>query len=261
MKTVSISGSQRENVGKKDAKINRRQGKIPCVLYGGKEQLFFTADEVSLNKIINTYKAYIVNLNVNGKEYDSTIKDAHFHPVTDRILHVDFFELTPGKPVVIEIPVILEGSSAGIMKGGRMIRSIRKLKVEALKEHLPDDILINIEQMDIGDTVTAGDIKKDNIKVLSAPEEVLVGIRTQRIVVDEAAEAAAAAAAEAAAGTEAAVGADGKPVVGADGKPVVGADGKPVEGKTDAKAAGKPDAKADAKADVKGKAEDKKGKK
>lgn len=182
MKTVSMSGSPRENVGKKDAKMNRRLGKVPCVLYGGKEQIHFTADERSFNKIIFTPNVYIIKLKIEGKEYDAVLQDIQYHPVSDKILHVDFLEVIEGKPVITALPVKLQGNSIGVLQGGRLIFKLRKMKVKALVEHLPDDIVIDISKLKIGDSVRVTDVKRDNLEFLDAPNAIVVGVRVTRVV-------------------------------------------------------------------------------
>jgi len=185
MKTVSISGSLRENVGKKDAKMNRNLGKIPCVLYGGKEQIHFATDEKSFNKVIFTPEVYIIKLNINGKEIHAILQDVQYHPVSDQILHVDFLEVLEGKPVIIRIPVILEGNPVGVLQGGRLINKLRKLKVKALVEHLPENITVDIKDLIIGDTIRVEDIKADNVEFLDPSNAIVVGVRVTRIVEEE----------------------------------------------------------------------------
>ncbi|MCD4678937.1 MAG: 50S ribosomal protein L25/general stress protein Ctc [Bacteroidales bacterium] len=185
MKTVSISGSLRENVGKKDAKMNRNLGKIPCVLYGGKEQIHFATDEKSFNKVIFTPEVYIIKLNINGKEIDAILQDVQYHPVSDQILHVDFLEVLEGRPVIIKLPVILEGNAIGVLQGGRLIFKIRKIKVKALVEHLPENIIIDISKFNIGDTVRVEDIKIDKLEFLDPLNAIVVGVRVTRIVEEE----------------------------------------------------------------------------
>merc|ERR1711991_623833 len=149
----SLSGSPRENVGKKDAKKNRKLGKVPCVLYGGKEQTHFIAEEKDFKNIIFTPEVFIINLNIDGKEVQAVLQDIQYHPVTDRILHVDFLEVIPGKPVTVAIPVAIEGNAPGVMKGGKLRIKIRKMGVSALAENLPDQIVIDISKLDIGNGV------------------------------------------------------------------------------------------------------------
>ncbi len=199
MKTVSLSGSLRENVGKKDAKKNRRAFKVPCVMYGGKEQVHFVADEKPLMKLIHTPVAHIIKLDVGGKEYNTIVQDVQYHPVTDRMLHADFLQILPGKPVTIGVPIVLTGTAPGVLRGGKLLKKMRKLAVRAEMENLPDDITISIDNLEIGDSVKVSDMKLDNVLFLDVPSNVVVGVRTARAVVEEAlpgSEAAAAAPAE-----------------------------------------------------------------
>ena len=138
MKTVSMSGSPRENVGKKDAKKARREGRVPCVLYGGKEQIHFSLLEKDFVKIIFTPEVYILNIGIDGNQYTAILQDIQYHPVTDSILHADFLELTPGKPVVIGIPVKFTGDPPGVLLGGRLRKKIRKLIVKGMVDDLPE---------------------------------------------------------------------------------------------------------------------------
>ena len=197
MKTVSLSGSLRENVGKKDAKKNRRDFKVPCVMYGGKEQVHFVADEKALMKIIHTPVAHIIKLDVGGKNYNTIVQDVQYHPVTDRLLHADLLQILPGKPVTIGVPIVLTGTAPGVLRGGKLIKKMRKLAVRAEMENLPDDVTISIDNLEIGDSVKVSDMKLENVLFLDVPSNVVVGVRTARAVVEEVvpgAEAAASAA-------------------------------------------------------------------
>jgi large subunit ribosomal protein L25 len=193
MKTVSLSGSPRENVGKKDAKKHRKGGLVPCVMYGGKEQLYFTTDEKAFKKFYFTPEVYIVALNVDGKVHHTVVQDVQYHPVTDRILHIDFLEVLPEKPITISIPVKSEGTPVGVLKGGKFITKMRKLKIRALAKDLPDHITINTSHLDIGASFKVGDVKLENVKFLDPPTNIIVGVRTARTVVEEVPGAAAAA--------------------------------------------------------------------
>jgi large subunit ribosomal protein L25 len=201
MKSVSLSGSLRGNVGKKDAKLQRRAGNIPCVLYGGPEQIHFVASEKSFSKILFTPEVNLINLNIDGKEYVTIFQELQFHPVTDRLLHVDFLEVLPGKPVTIAIPVKLEGVSQGVLRGGRLVKKLRKVMIKALSDDLPDSITIDISPLEIGDSVKVGDLKIPNVTFLESPSSVVVGVQTARQVVEEVVPGAEAAA-EGAEGTE-----------------------------------------------------------
>ncbi len=183
MKTVSLSGSLRENVGKKDAKKHRKEGKVPCVLYGGKEQTHFIADEKDFQKIIFTPEVYIINLTIAGKETSAILQDVQYHPVSDSILHVDFLEVIPGKPVSIAVPLRLQGSSPGVIKGGRLTQKIKKIRVKALVEDLPDQVVIDISKLDIGDKIKVAEVKEEKLSFLDNPNSIIVGVYTARTVV------------------------------------------------------------------------------
>ena len=185
MKTVSLSGSLRENVGKKDAKKHRKNGAFPCAIYGGKEQVHFVVNEKDFKKIFNVPAVFIIKLNINGNEYDSIVQDVQYHPVTDRILHADFLEVMPDKPVIIAVPVKPEGVPTGVLKGGKFIIKLRKVKVKALPKDLPDFIVVKTDDLDIGDSIKVMDIKVENVAFLDPPSTVLVGVRTARAVVEE----------------------------------------------------------------------------
>ena len=201
MKTVSLSGSLRENVGKKDAKKHRREFKVPCVMYGGKEQIHFVAEEKVLMKVMHTPIAYIFNLNVGGQEYSTIVQDVQYHPVTDRMLHVDFMQILPEKQVTIGVPIKVTGTAPGVLRGGRLIKKMRKLVIKALVQDLPDDLTVSIDGLEIGDSVKVSDMKFENVTFLDPASSVIVGVRTARAVVEEVApgtEGAAAATAAAA---------------------------------------------------------------
>jgi len=204
MKTVSISGSPRENVGKKDAKKQRTDGKVPCVLYGGKDQVHFTTDATSFKCLVYSPDAYTVKLDINSKNYDAILQDIQYHPVTDNILHVDFLEIFPNKAVTISVPVKHIGVSEGVLKGGKLIQKLKKLKINALPANLPDDITVDISPLEIGQSIKVSDIQKENITFLDSPNAVVIGVRVTRAVVEEVPAAGAAAPAAGAAAPTAA---------------------------------------------------------
>ena len=188
MKKVSISGSPRVNVGKKDAKINRQQGLVPCVLYGGKEQKIFTVEEKALNKLIKSPEVYTLELNLDKKTVNCVIKETQFHKVTDRIIHVDFLEIFEDKLVVIEIPIKLVGTSPGVLSGGNLQIKLRKLKVKGLYPKLPDNIEIDISKLDIGQSVKVSELQIENIEFLNNPNSVIVMVKLTRAAVSAAQE-------------------------------------------------------------------------
>ncbi|MBK6965691.1 MAG: 50S ribosomal protein L25 [Bacteroidales bacterium] len=182
MKTVSMSGSLRGNVGKKDAKAQRKEGKVPCVIYGGKEQIHFSADVTAFKPILYTPASNLVNINIDGKEYLTILQDVQSHPVSDNILHADFLELSAEKPVIIPVPIRVTGTSPGVLLGGKLIKKLRKLKIKALIEHLPDEIEVSISNLDINQSVKVADLKLKNIEFLDIPTAVIVTVLSTRNV-------------------------------------------------------------------------------
>jgi large subunit ribosomal protein L25 len=182
MKSVSISGSIRENVGKKDAKAQRRNGLIPCVLYGGKEQKQLLVEETAFEKLIYTPEVQYVELDVNGNQCNAILQEVQFHPVTEKILHVDFLEVSDNKKVTIAIPVKTKGNSPGVMRGGKLSKRFRKLKVNGLLKDIPENITIDISNLDILDSVKVEDIQIDNIAIVEHPANVVLTILTSRNV-------------------------------------------------------------------------------
>ena len=185
MKSVSISGSPRENVGKKDARKSRKEGNVPCVLYGGKNHVHFVTEEKNFKKLVYSPDAYTVNLNINNNEYSAVLQEIQYHPVSEAIIHADFLEIFPDKPVVIHVPVSVTGVASGVLKGGRFIQKLRKLKIKALPAYLPDNISIDISPLEINDSIRVSDIKMENIILLDSPNAVVVGVRVTRVVVEE----------------------------------------------------------------------------
>ena len=189
MKTVLLSGSPRENVGKKDAKALRKEGLVPCVIYGGKDQLFFAVSQKELEKIINSPEVYVVDLDIKGTKKQAVIKDAQFDPVKDTPVHVDFLEVVDGKPVVVHLPVHVTGTSPGVLRGGKLQKKLRRLAVKGLIKDIPENITLDISKMDIGSSIQVKDIKIEGLTLLDLQGAVVIGVRTARgAVAAEAAE-------------------------------------------------------------------------
>ena len=185
MKQVSLSGSLRGNVGKKDAKAMRVAGKVPCVIYGGKEQLHFSVDETAFKPILFTPNSYLINVKIGEKEYMTVLQDMQSHPVSDRILHADFLELTPGKPVTISVPIRITGVSPGVLGGGKLVKKMRKLKIKALIEHLPDDIEVSISKLKLNQAIKVSNMKLKNVEFLDVKSSLVVSVITARVIEDE----------------------------------------------------------------------------
>lgn len=182
MKTVSVSGSPRENVGKKDAKQLRRDGIVPCVIYGGKEQVHFVMPAVSFKDIVYTPEACLVDLKIGKKKYNAILQDIQFHPVDDKILHADFMEIFPDKAVKTAVPISVTGNSPGVIKGGKLHIKLRKLRIQALPAELPDFIEVSISKLEIGDTIKVGQIKKDKITFLDPEASVVIMVKSTRTI-------------------------------------------------------------------------------
>jgi len=199
MKQVSLSGSLRENVGKKDAKAVRNADRVPCVVYGGSEQTHFSVKHSDMEKLVYTPNVNIVEVDVDGKKVRTIIQEVQHHPITDRIHHVDFIELQDDKKVKVNVPVVLEGRALGVLNGGKLSQVFRTLKVYALPGELPDTITVDISPLKIGMSVRVRDLMTDKLEILNAPSAVVCAVKMARgATAEEEAEDAALAEAEAA---------------------------------------------------------------
>jgi len=223
MKTFQLNAEPRTDLGKKAAKALRASQKIPCVLNGGKvvelkdgkyegtlaegEKVVeigrdgkavvttdFTVNFSDIRKLVYTPEVYVVALNINGVEKMAVLKDIQWHPINDSILHLDFLEVTKEKPVVVSVPVKLEGHAAGVKAGGKLYLSMKKVKVKGIYTELPERIVVNVDNIAIGHSIKVGDLKFDNYELASSKDLVIAGVRATR--------AAAAAAASAEEGEE-----------------------------------------------------------
>jgi large subunit ribosomal protein L25 len=191
MKSVSLSGSVRQSVGKKDAKAIRNAGNVPCILYGAGHQISFQVSYKELTPLVYTPEVTKVSLQIDGKAFTSIIKEIQFHPVTDKMIHVDFLELVDNKPIFMSVPVTVYGNSLGVKQGGKLVINARKLNIKATPENLPDSIKIDVEKLDIGQGIKVGALSLENVQILDEPNKMVVSVKTTR-----AAQAAATNAAE-----------------------------------------------------------------
>ena len=180
MKTVSLSGSLRENVGKKDAKKSRKEGKIPCVIYGGEKQVHFTLPELAVDKVIFTPEVFAFNITIDDKEYQAIMQDIQYHPVTDKVLHIDFLEVTKGKEVVVGLPVKFTGVAPGIIKGGKLQVKYRKLRVKGDISNIPEYVELDVSKLDIGNSIKVKDIILDKLQIVEVPNAVVVQVKISR---------------------------------------------------------------------------------
>lgn len=181
MKSITINGSQRESVGKKATKALRNAGQVPCVLYGGDKPVHFNAEELAFSKLVYTPNAHTVVISLeNGDTFNAVLQDIQFHPVTDRILHVDFYQLFEDKPISMEIPVHFVGNSRGVKAGGVLRKNARKLRVKALPNLLPDFIEIDITPLKIGAKLYVTALQNDDYKIMHTDNTVVCQIKRAR---------------------------------------------------------------------------------
>jgi large subunit ribosomal protein L25 len=241
MKSITINGSKREHVGKAAAKALRNAGKVPCVIYGGEKPLHFSADELSFSKLVYTADAHTVVIAFeDGNKIDAVLQDIQFHPVSDKILHIDFFQLHEGKEINMIIPVKIQGAAPGVRdSGGLLYRNKRKLTIRALPKNLPDFLLADISTLNLNDSITVADLSEETFKILHPDDQVVCQVKMSRasMSIEEAVEDE-----ELEEGEEGAEGAEGaKPAAegSSEGKkPEEGSDGKKPEGDGETKSEG-----------------------
>src|SRR5512133_3739627 len=197
MKTIEINGSVRKELGKKSSKALRKANNVPCVIYGGKENIHFYTHENNFKNLVYTPDAHLVKISLEDKEYKAVLKDMQFHPVKDNILHADFIEIFDNKAVVINIPVNVTGDSVGVIAGGKLSIKRRNLKVKGLAKDLPESLNIDITNLKIHEGVKVGDLSYDKIELLDPKKSMVLTIATSRVAQKSDEEVAAEAATEA----------------------------------------------------------------
>ncbi|MCT4665088.1 MAG: 50S ribosomal protein L25/general stress protein Ctc [Flavobacteriales bacterium] len=180
METIKLSAEARMDLGKKESKTLRKEGKVPCVLYGGEEVVHFSIPEIQFKNLVYTPNVYRLEIDVNGKTYSAILKDLQFHPVTDNILHADFIELTEGKEVTYQIPVRITGNAKGVMLGGKLRLNMRKLNVRSTPENMVSDVVLDVTPLGIGKTIRVSEIETNNFDILNAGNAVIVAVKTAR---------------------------------------------------------------------------------
>jgi large subunit ribosomal protein L25 len=186
MKSVSIKGVARVNLGKKFAKQLRKEDNVPCVIYGGtSDPMHFYAHSNEFRKIVYTADVYIINIHIGDTIVKSIMSDIQFHPVSDKLVHIDFLKISDDQNVRIGIPIRIIGNALGVQNGGRMALNMRSLIIEALIDNLPEMIEVDISDLRIGQSIRVSDLKIDGANILSKGNDVIVGIKTSRAVVEE----------------------------------------------------------------------------
>lgn len=180
MKVSQLSGSSRTNVGKKDAKALRNSGQVPCVLYGQGTQTHFSVNDIKIEKLVFNPDVFQIELDIDGKKTNAIIQELQQHPVTDKVMHIDFLELNPEKEVKVALPVRITGNSRGVMAGGRLMQVFRRLRVIGLPGNLPEAITINITKLGIGQSIRVKDLENDGLKIAEAKNAVVVAVKMAR---------------------------------------------------------------------------------
>ena len=204
MKSVEIQGNERTNFGSKYAQLERKAGNVPCVIYGGEAPIHFSAPTLAFKGLVYTAEAKTAKVTVGDTTVEAVIQDLQFHPVTDQLMHIDFIQLVEGKPVTMDIPVVLHGQARGVLNGGKLKSVLRKLSVRAVPGKLPESVDLDINDLRIGKSIRVSDVKSEGFEILNASTAVIVTVKKARGAVDddedeEGAEEGAEATAEAAA--------------------------------------------------------------
>lgn len=186
MRSVAIEGKIREELGTKGAKVLRREGFVPCALYGSEEEtIHFYVEEAAFRNILYASEALLIEISINDKKYSSVAREFQFHPVTDALIHCDFFGVAEGKSFTIDVPVKTEGNARGVRNGGKMKVNLRKLPVKATLENMPGIITLNVENLRIGQGMCVEDVQTEGYEIVSDPGLTIVYIQTARNAADE----------------------------------------------------------------------------
>jgi len=219
METIEIIGYKRANLGKQNSKKLREEGNVPCVVYGGKEQIHFHSPMILFRDLVYTPGANFVKLNIEGVEKDAILQDIQFHPVSETILHADFLELQDDKKVKMEIPVKIIGNSPGVQQGGKILMRIRKLSLMAYPKNMPSFVEVDISELQLGKSIKVEELLNDQYDILNSPLVSVVSVNVPRVKIEIEEEEE---------GEEGAEGAEGETAPAAEGAPA------PAEGKGDA---------------------------
>ena len=181
MKTYELNGQLRPEFGKKAAKSIRKNAQVPCILYGGEEVITFSVDEKDVRNLIYTPEIFLVQLNIEGKIVKSIVKDMQFHPVKDNVLHMDFYQVSEDKPIVVEVPVRLNGLAEGLKAGGKLSQELRKLKVKALYNVIPEVLNVDVTDLGLGKTMQVGTLDFPGLEIVSAKQAIVCAVKLTRV--------------------------------------------------------------------------------
>ncbi len=187
MKSININGTARVADGKKGAKILRQQGMVPCNLYGeakGENGLpkaeSFAVKAADLRNLVYTPDIYSVNINIDGKEHVAVMRELQFHPVTDQLLHIDFYEVTPQKPIIMEVPIKMNGLAEGVKAGGKLVANVRKLKVKAVYTEIPERLDIDVTNLGLAKTIKVAELSFPGLELITSPSVVVCQVKMTR---------------------------------------------------------------------------------
>lgn len=197
MKQIAISGTARNEFGKKAAKSLRRNGDVPCILYGEKKDekglpvaTHFTVSEKEINKLIYTPHIYLIDIKIDGEDHKAILKEAQFHPVKDNVLHVDFYEVHAEKPIVMGVPVKASGLAEGVRAGGRLMMMVRKLQVRAMYDQIPEKLEVDVTSLALGKSIKAGQLSFDGLEMVTPKDVIVCTVKMTRAAIGAAAAAA-----------------------------------------------------------------------
>ena len=185
MQTIQIKGVKREQFGKKGAKDIRRENLIPCVIYGNGEEVRFCTEAKSFKTILFTPETYIVDFTIDGKVYRTVLQDVQYHPLTDEVLHADFLHVTEEKPITVTLPVRTEGTSPGVMRGGKLKVRIPRLKVKGLIKDLPAFVMVNISELNVNQAIRVKDLTIENVTPLVAANNIVCDVKAKKSAIAE----------------------------------------------------------------------------
>lgn len=189
MKTILLKGEKRSDLGTKQSRGLRSEGKVPCVVYGKDTKEHFFVYEADFKNLVYTPNTYKVKLDIEGNEYNAVLQDLQFHPVSERILHADFFKVDPSKPVILKIPVKVVGNAPGVRAGGKLMQKISKMQVKALIADMPEFIEVNIGKLELSQSVKVKDLTTTNYEIIDAPENAIITCKMTRASIAAAAAA------------------------------------------------------------------------
>lgn len=185
MKSIAISGSVRQNVGKRDTKQLRYEGRVPAVLYGKEDQVHFSVSAADLRQVLYTPEVLFIDLDIEGRKTKAIVQDAQFHPLKEQVLHIDFLELSDDKAIKMNIPIKITGTSPGVRMGGVLVQKLRRLRVQALPTDIPSEIEVAIDKLKIGNSVRVEEIEIENAKILNNFDDTIVAVVTSRVMTAE----------------------------------------------------------------------------